>query len=165
MDSSMDSSSSSGSLIEDDRAYSRLFHKIRDLGAGAHGSVQLVEHRSSGDLYALKKIRIENPNPKSLMAALPEVEVLCRLTHTNITRLHGAWRSHESKNVHSLNILMEYADGGTLAEAIKARSLLRRPFDEDTVLDWFVQIASALAYMHGSNIIHRDLKVCIASLV
>ena len=41
-------------------------------------------------------------------APASEVEVLCRLQHPNCTRLYGVWRAQER-----LNILMEYADGGT----------------------------------------------------
>ena len=53
---------------------------------------------------------------------------------------------------------MEYADGGTLDEALKARALASRPLDEDFLMDWFCQIVSALAYMHAHCILHRDLK-------
>ncbi|KAL1527768.1 hypothetical protein AB1Y20_009153 [Prymnesium parvum] len=137
---------------DDDSSFARLFREIREVGRGAHGRVLLVEHVSSGDRYVLKQIPLSQL-PSGVLTALPEVEVLCRLAHTNVTRLYGAWRLHDH-----LNILMEYADGGTLADAIKARSSLTKLFDEDTVLDWFVQIASALAHMHANSIIHRDLK-------
>lgn len=137
--------------------YTRLFRELREVGRGAHGRVLLVEHISSCDLYVLKQVPVSNP--QNVVQALPEVEVLCRLGHPNITRLYGAWRSRDT-----LNILMEYANGGTLADVIKSRVALTQPFHETTVLDWFVQIASALEYMHSCNILHRDLKVCRAHL-
>lgn len=143
---------SSDERVIDQTSYAKLFREIREVGQGAHGRVLLVVHISSGDKYVLKQIPLARL-PCGVTATLPEVEILCRLAHNNITRLYGAWRSHEV-----LNILMEYADGGTLADAIKARSALTRLFEEDTVLDWFVQIAAALAHMHSNSIIHRDLK-------
>ena len=136
----------------DEGSYSKLFREVREVGQGAHGRVLLVEQISSGARYVLKLIPLSQL-PGGVAAALPEVEVLCRLAHTNITKLFGAWRTRDT-----LNILMEYADGGTLADVIKARSGLTRVFDEDTVLDWFVQITSALVHMHERSIIHRDLK-------
>ena len=79
-------------------------------------------------------------------AALNEVTVLSRLAHPNITRFYGAWRTPEA-----LHILMEYADGGSLADALKERATSGRLLDEDRVADWFVQIVSALAFMHSQS--------------
>ena len=146
------SSEAAAAAGTDEGSYARLFRELREVGQGAHGRVLLVEQISSGAKYVLKQIPLSQL-PGGVMAALPEVEVLCRLAHTNITRLYGAWRTNDT-----LNILMEYADGGTLADAIKARSGLTKNFDEEVVLDWFVQIVLALAHMHESSIIHRDLK-------
>lgn len=137
---------------DDESLFVRLFREVREVGQGAHGRVLLVEQISSGARYVLKQIQLSRL-PSGGHAALAEVEVLCRLSHQNITRLYGAWKTHDT-----LNILMEYADGGTLADAVKARSCLTRLFDEDIVMDWFVQVVAALAHMHANSVIHRDLK-------
>jgi len=122
-----------------------IFRRIRIVGEGAQGRVTLVEHKSSGAWYALKHLF-------ELEASEHEVEVLCRLVHPNITRLYGVWRAS------GLNILMEYADGGTLADAIKLRGASGEHFSVERVMDWFVQIVSALSFMHSQSVLHRDLK-------
>lgn len=58
----------------------------------------------------------------------------------------------------SLHIVLDYADGGDLGERIKAAREAGEPLEEIQILDYFVQIAAALAYVHHRNILHRDLK-------
>ena len=57
-----------------------------------------------------------------------------------------------------LFIVLEYADGGDLAAAIKRARSKGRFFSEPRVLFWFVQLASALRYCHEQRVLHRDLK-------
>ena len=129
------------------------FRELRSLGRGAQGEVVLVEHVGTGERYALKRLEL-SPCTSSASSAVTEVEVLCKLQHPNCTRLYGAWRASSR-----LHILMEYADGGSLADRVAAqRSSGGCPFDEERILDWTVQIVSALAYMHSRSVLHRDLK-------
>ena len=53
-------------------------------------------------------------------------------------------------------IVMNYCEGGDLYTRLKDQksSLL----DENQIVQWFVQIAMALQYMHEKHILHRDLK-------
>ena len=57
-----------------------------------------------------------------------------------------------------LNIVLDFADNYDLAHHIAAAKARKTPFDEETILYWFSQIASALHYVHSRNIMHRDLK-------
>ena len=56
----------------------------------------------------------------------------------------------------SLFIVMDYCDGGDLHSRIQAqRGLL---FNEDQILDWFIQITLALKHVHDRKVLHRDIK-------
>ena len=57
-----------------------------------------------------------------------------------------------------LNIVLDYADGGDLSNYIANTKRSRGTISEQTVLKWFVQLCSALKYIHGRKILHRDLK-------
>ena len=140
------------------------FRRLKKVGQGAFGCVYLVQHLGDNKKHVLKEIPLARLQGKPgssdpAQAALNEVTVLARLSHPNITRFYGAWRTPEA-----LHILMEYADGGTLADAIRTRAdaseerAVPRLFEEEMVLEWFVQVAAALAFMHAQSIMHRDLK-------
>ena len=43
-------------------------------------------------------------------------------------------------------------------DVIRKAEELGRPFDEGTVMDWFVQLLTALHYMHSQQILHRNLQ-------
>ena len=60
------------------------------------------------------------------------------------------------KNV--LYIQMEYCEVGDLAYHIKQKKKKGETFSEQEVLNWFIQIATALEYIHGRKILHRDIK-------
>jgi serine/threonine-protein kinase len=57
---------------------------------------------------------------------------------------------HGSKKI----ISMEYIEGENLKDLLKRNVT----FDEDTVLNYLMQISEGLAYAHRLNVVHRDIK-------
>src|SRR6218665_3633180 len=57
----------------------------------------------------------------------------------------------------SLIIVMEYAHGGTLTEALRLQS---SPLPFPIVKDWAEQIATGMSYLHEKFIVHGNLKSC-----
>lgn len=81
--------------------------------------------------------------------------------------------SNGSGSRDTLCIVMEYAAGGDIGEVIRklkssgsagsappsaSANAPPPPFPEDQILDWFIQLALALKYIHSHHILHRDLK-------
>lgn len=57
-----------------------------------------------------------------------------------------------------LHIVMQYCGCGDLATLIKRTAKEGGYLEEGQILDWFLQLAFGVAYIHSRRILHRDLK-------
>lgn len=53
---------------------------------------------------------------------------------------------------------MENAPCGDLGHVVLKRSEEKKPFTEDEIMFYYVQILLALFHVHSKNILHRDIK-------
>ena len=123
------------------------FRKLKSLGRGQSGEVWLVE-REDASLAALKQVYIENENSLN-----QEVSLLERLSHPHIIQYHESFRFQEY-----LFIVIDFAEGGDLANRIKLAKNKGYKFSEPQIWKWFMQICQGLEFIHANKIIHRDLK-------
>ena len=82
-----------------------------------------------------------------------QASLLSSLHHPNIVSYKESFQ--DSHGV--LHIVMGYCEGGDLCTRLKGHGGQLLP--ETQVVEWFVQIALALQYLHDRKILHRDLKV------
>lgn len=127
------------------------FKIVKEIGRGGYGRALLVRSLNSNDLKVVKEMNLTGMTQEAKDTAFREVEILSTLKHTNIIRYRGC-----TKQKRNLYILMDYADGGDLSQAIKRQGVVF--FSEDQILDWFVQICLAMKYLHDRKILHRDMK-------
>ena len=78
---------------------------------------------------------------------------MSRLQHPNIV----SYKESFQDECGVLHIVMGYCEGGDLCSRLKTYGDCLLP--ETQVVEWFVQIALGLQYLHDRNILHRDLKV------
>ena len=105
------------------------------LGRGSFGTAYLVRRNADSRLYVMKRLSLEHMTEKDHQEALNECHVLMKLRrHPNVIRVHDYFEEDSR-----LCIIMDYADGGDLAQRIEAQAASSSLFSEDQVLDWFVQ--------------------------
>jgi NIMA (never in mitosis gene a)-related kinase len=124
---------------------------VRSLGRGSYGRVDLATVKATGDLVAIKKVKLDTLSTAERAKAADEVRLFSSLVHQNIVGYKDSFRDQKS-----LYIVMEYVDGGDLEQRIVNRE--GRPLSETEILSTFVQILLALSYLHEKHILHRDLK-------
>ena len=139
-------------------AKGRNYKRERVIGRGSFGTAYLVRCRADSRQYVLKRLDLGHMNRKEQDEAMNEARVLEKLRrHPNIIRV----REHFVEEGR-LCIVMDFADGGDLAQRIEAQkdaaanSEAPELFSEDMVLDWFVQICLALKHAHDRKVVHRD---------
>ncbi|XP_071081984.1 serine/threonine-protein kinase Nek4-like [Haliotis cracherodii] len=128
------------------------FDKMKVVGKGSYGEVWLVRHRKDRKQYVLKKMNLSRASKRERTSAEQEAKLLSKLKHPNIVSYKDSFETREGY----LYIAMQYCEGGDLYTKLKEQKCVL--LDERQVVEWFVQIAMAMQYMHERNILHRDLK-------
>ena len=62
-------------------------------------------------------------------------------------------------------LVMEHCPDGDLRNQILRKRSLRQKFDVDQVVEWSLQVASALKFCHDRKVVHRDLKVRVGKYI
>jgi serine/threonine-protein kinase len=137
-------------------------YKIRRIiGQGGMGSIYLAEDiRLEGRQCALKEVQHESSLPEDTLQQaqdqfLREAQILARLDHPNLPKVSDFF-SEENREY----LVMDYVPGEDLRTLMIEARRKKTFLDEMEVLDWSVQLADALEYMHQQDppILHRDIK-------
>ncbi len=120
------------------------------LGHGGMAVVFKARHRLIDRLVALKVIRPELLKDKGAVARFRrEVQAAALVSHPNIVLAYDA---DEVGGIHF--IVMEYVDGITVANLVKAKGALPIRL----ACDYIRQAACGLAHVHEKGLVHRDIK-------
>jgi len=120
------------------------------LGRGSMGIVYKAIDQQTGQQVALKMLRHDLTfNRQASQRFRQEAEIVKTLTHPNIVRVYGQFAAY-----HTNFIAMEFCDGVTLADFLKAHG----PLPDDVTRAILGQLSAALLYAHRAGVAHRDLK-------
>ncbi|PRQ49339.1 putative mitogen-activated protein kinase kinase kinase STE-STE11 family [Rosa chinensis] len=125
--------------------------KGRLLGRGTFGHVYVGFNSESGQMCAIKEVRlVEDQSLKECLKQLnQEINLLSQLSHPNIVRYHGSELGDEA-----LSVYLEYVSGGSIHKLLQEYGAFKEP----VIQNYTRQILSGLAYLHGRNTVHRDIK-------
>ncbi|KAH7404891.1 hypothetical protein KP509_15G048700 [Ceratopteris richardii] len=118
------------------------------LGHGSSGKVYKVRHKTSGKIYALKVIQ-EKHEPSVRKQIMREMDILQRARSPYVVRCYGS-----ADKGGEISFILEYMDGGSLANVLKARKQVSEPYLAEVAR----QVLKGLHYLHINKIVHRDIK-------
>ncbi|XP_029606364.1 tyrosine-protein kinase JAK1 isoform X1 [Salmo trutta] len=132
----------------------RFLKRIRDLGEGHFGKVELCRYDPRGDrtgeLVAVKSLKPENREEQS-NNLWSEIGILKELYHENIVKYKGICQEEGGR---AIKLIMEYLPAGSLKEYLPRN---RGQTSLKTLLSYAVQICQGMDYLGSRNYIHRDL--------
>ena len=131
------------------------FEILKKLGDGAYSVVYKVRRKADGNIYALKKVKLQNLNEKEKENALNEVRILASIKSTFVISYKEAFIEDSDS---SLCLVMEYADNGDLYQKIVLFKKNKCLMDEIDIWRIFIQMTKGLKALHDLKILHRDLK-------
>ncbi|HEY1648906.1 MAG TPA: protein kinase [Terracidiphilus sp.] len=117
------------------------------LGSGGMGRVYKVRSVISNREEAMKILLPDFASEPELAARfMAEIRTLAGLDHPNITQLRTAFQIQNQ-----FVMVMEFVEGTTL-DKLSAQVPLEQ------VIEYSMQVLSALSYAHGKGVTHRDIK-------
>ena len=132
-----------------------VYRIVRLLGKGAMGAVYEVVHTQLGTHYALKSFTLEKGHVDILKGKfLAEGRVLARLRHPHVVRVFDLNFDETTKTPYFVMDLVL----GTSGAPRTLSDVASEGIEEETVRQWFTELASAIDYIHAQGIVHRDIK-------
>ncbi|XP_069498087.1 tyrosine-protein kinase JAK1 isoform X2 [Ambystoma mexicanum] len=132
----------------------RFLKRIRDLGEGHFGKVELCRYDPEGDntgeLVAVKSLKPESGG-NHIADLKKEIDILRNLYHENIVKYKGVCLEDGGDGI---KLIMEFLPSGSLKEYLprhKSRINLKQQ------LKYAVQISKGMDYLGTCQYVHRDL--------
>lgn len=132
----------------------RRYRVVAKLGRGGMAEVYKADQPSLGRYVAIKVLHSHLIDDEDFIGRFSrEAKAIGRLRHPNIVQafeFNGAGETYY--------LAMEYIDGPSLKDEIRARKAAGQPFNLKEIGRIFGALCSAIDYAHARNMVHRDLK-------
>lgn len=141
------------------------FEKLEQIGEGTYGQVYMAREIKTGEIVALKKIRMDNEREGFPITAIREIKILKKLHHENVIKLKeivtspgpekdDQGRPDGNKYKGGIYMVFEYMDHDLTG-------LADRPgmrFTVPQIKCYMRQLLTGLHYCHVNQVLHRDIK-------
>lgn len=141
------------------------FEKLEQIGEGTYGQVYMAKEKKTGEIVALKKIRMDNEREGFPITAIREIKILKKLHHENVIKLKEIvtspgpekdeqGRPEGNKYKGGIYMVFEYMDHDLTG-------LADRPgmrFSVPQIKCYMRQLLTGLHYCHINQVLHRDIK-------
>ncbi|XP_075494977.1 cyclin-dependent kinase G-2 [Primulina tabacum] len=127
------------------------FERLNKIDEGTYGVVFRARDKKTGEVVALKKVKMEKEREGFPLTSLREINILLSFHHPFIVDVKEVV---VGSNLDSIFMVMEYMEHDLkgLMETIK------QPFSQSEVKCLMLQLLGGVKYLHDNWVLHRDLK-------
>ncbi|KAG8446762.1 hypothetical protein GDO86_014286 [Hymenochirus boettgeri] len=135
------------------------FDIIGIIGEGTYGQVYKAKDKDTGELVALKKVRLDNEKEGFPITAIREIKILRQLIHKSVVNMKEIVTDKQDaldfkKDKGAFYLVFEYMDHDLMG--LLESGLVQ--FTEDHIKSFMKQLMEGLDYCHKKNFLHRDIK-------
>lgn len=127
------------------------FERLNRIEEGSYGIVSRARNRATGEIVALKQLKLDKEKQGFPITSLREIHTLLEARHPHIVELKELVVGDTLSQVF---LVMEFVEH----DLKSLLSSMRTPFLPSEVKTLMQQLLSAVALMHSRWIVHRDLK-------
>ena len=125
---------------------------IEIIGQGMYGEVYKALNKIENKYYAIKILNFKDITDKEKHNIEMEVNLLKELKHPNIVLYKDSFLDKNN----NLNIITNFCEGGDMYKKLFKEK--NSYFEENTIINWLIQLLLGLSYIHDKKIVHRDIK-------
>uniref|UniRef100_A0A8C4QFX8 Protein kinase domain-containing protein n=1 Tax=Eptatretus burgeri TaxID=7764 RepID=A0A8C4QFX8_EPTBU len=135
------------------------FDIIGIIGEGTYGQVYKAKDKDTGQMVALKKVRLDNEKEGFPITAIREIKILRQLKHCSIINMKEILTDKEDaldfkKDKGAFYLVFDYMDHDLMG-LLESGLVL---FNEEHIKSFMKQLMEGLNYCHRRNFLHRDIK-------
>lgn len=134
------------------------FDRVRVLGQGGMGEVELARDNDIRRTVAVKRLRADVQSEEALHRFADEVRIVGQLEHPAIVPVYDVGRDE----VGQVYLVMKHLNGETMEDIIDKLRAKDPAYVEKYTHEYrmrlFLSVLDAIRYAHARGVIHRDLK-------
>ncbi|XP_038153262.1 cyclin-dependent kinase 12 isoform X2 [Cyprinodon tularosa] len=135
------------------------FDIIGIIGEGTYGQVYKAKDKDTGELVALKKVRLDNEKEGFPITAIREIKILRQLKHRSVVNMKEIVTDKQDaldfkKDKGAFYLVFEYMDHDLMG--LLESGLVQ--FSQEHIRSFMRQLMEGLDYCHKNNFLHRDIK-------
>jgi cell division cycle 2-like len=139
-----------------------IYEKLNHIEEGSYGVVYRARDTETGDIVALKRLKLEREKNGFPITGLREISTLMAARHPNIVNIReivmgdtlSQYSRFNNETEFRVFIVMDFIEHDLKA----LMEDMREPFLQSEIKTLMLQLLSATALMHELWIVHRDLK-------
>ncbi|KAK0539683.1 hypothetical protein OC842_000874 [Tilletia horrida] len=127
------------------------YERLNHIEEGSYGVVFRARNKETGEIVALKKLKMDKEKDGFPITSLREIRTLMEARHPNVVQVKEIVVGDTLSQIY---IVMEFVEH----DLKTLLSNMRTPFLQSEIKTLMLQLLSAVSLLHSNWIVHRDLK-------